>query len=219
MRSATPPVPATWILEHLTPGANTNDLVGDLAEEFRCGRSVTWYWRQVLVAMAIGICRELRRSTPVLAFVLLWSTLAPVWWFYVERSRPLLQLFDAAVALRFPYSTLCLIVIRMGPDLAFIWLGLSIYALFQSTTVRLTSLQRLWKCFAISTPVFFVALLGCGYFLDLRLSTRGVTVLSLFTQRQFLLYRLPFFLTLLLSIWGLRPRAADDASDASQSVA
>jgi hypothetical protein len=47
MRSPDPPAVATWVLEH----ADVDEgLAGDLAEQYRNGRSPLWYWRQSLFA-------------------------------------------------------------------------------------------------------------------------------------------------------------------------
>jgi hypothetical protein len=51
MKSSQPPVFATWLLKHLCPGQYSEALAGDLVEEYRRGRSESWYWRQVLVAI------------------------------------------------------------------------------------------------------------------------------------------------------------------------
>jgi hypothetical protein len=59
MRSSKPPAMATWLLEHLIPGGRTKELAGDLLEQFSQGRSVAWYWRQVFVALLVGLSKEL----------------------------------------------------------------------------------------------------------------------------------------------------------------
>ena len=51
MKSSQPPAFATWLLKHLCSGQYTDALAGDLVEEYRRGRSESWYWRQVLVAI------------------------------------------------------------------------------------------------------------------------------------------------------------------------
>ncbi len=54
----TPPRVATFILGRLGP---QNDvLVGDLTEEYLRRQSVSWYWRQVLVAVALHLVADVR---------------------------------------------------------------------------------------------------------------------------------------------------------------
>jgi hypothetical protein len=52
---------ALWLLDHL---AHRNEpLAGDLVEQFRIRRSVSWLWSQLLLAIVIGSFRQPR--TPV----------------------------------------------------------------------------------------------------------------------------------------------------------
>src|SRR4030095_16256717 len=51
MTPTEPPLMATWLLEHI--GRKNPSLAGDLLEEYRQGRSVAWYWRQVLIAIVL----------------------------------------------------------------------------------------------------------------------------------------------------------------------
>lgn len=55
MKSSQPPALATWLIEHLIPGSRNEALAGDLLEQFGQGRSALWYWRQVLVAILVGL--------------------------------------------------------------------------------------------------------------------------------------------------------------------
>ena len=48
---------AIWLFEHL--GLDVA-LIGDLLEECERGRSAIWYWRQVLIAVWIGILVAIR---------------------------------------------------------------------------------------------------------------------------------------------------------------
>ena len=77
---------ATWLFERL--GLDVA-LIGDLLEECERGRSAIWYWRQVLIAVWIGIWVAIREHK-VLAlravatgfaieflFVFLWELLGP----------------------------------------------------------------------------------------------------------------------------------------------
>jgi hypothetical protein len=60
MRTSHPPTVATWLLEHLRSGKESESLMGDLVEEYGRRRSNAWYWRQVLTAIVMSCCEELR---------------------------------------------------------------------------------------------------------------------------------------------------------------
>jgi hypothetical protein len=60
MKSSQPPAMATWLLEHSRFGNAGEALTGDLLEEFRHGRSATWYWRQVVLALLAGYGKDVR---------------------------------------------------------------------------------------------------------------------------------------------------------------
>ena len=55
-----PPRIATWLLKHFGRPASTEAITGDLVEQFKHGRSRTWYWRQVFVALCAGVVEEVR---------------------------------------------------------------------------------------------------------------------------------------------------------------
>jgi len=92
MRSAKPPVTATWLLHNL--GYTNDALNGDLMEEFLHGRSGTWYWRQVLFAIVVGFVKEVRshkllalRAVAVgwaASYVLIYGVELPLWRFYAK---------------------------------------------------------------------------------------------------------------------------------------
>jgi len=46
-----PPRLASWLVEHLASRYQREALLGDLFEEYRCGRSRAWYWRQAALAL------------------------------------------------------------------------------------------------------------------------------------------------------------------------
>jgi hypothetical protein len=54
-----PPKFASALLR--TIAVNNPALVGDALEQFRLGRSASWYWRQVIAAIAVSIASEVRR--------------------------------------------------------------------------------------------------------------------------------------------------------------
>jgi len=59
--STRPPKAARWLLEYFGWGRNNAALVGDLDERYRQGRSRSWYWRQVLVAVTSQRLNRVRR--------------------------------------------------------------------------------------------------------------------------------------------------------------
>ena len=68
-----PPSLATWLLEHLIRREDNEALAGDLSEEFAQGRSVTWYWYQVFVAILVALSKELRTRWVTILFAVLVS--------------------------------------------------------------------------------------------------------------------------------------------------
>lgn len=59
MRDRQPPRVATWLAQRLVSGPRPESLLGDLIEHYRQGRSVIWYWRQVLAAILVGSVHDL----------------------------------------------------------------------------------------------------------------------------------------------------------------
>ena len=50
---------ATWLAERFLTSPRRESLIGDLVEQYREGRSATWYWGQVLRAIVVSITEEL----------------------------------------------------------------------------------------------------------------------------------------------------------------
>ena len=63
-RESGPPRSAIWLLRHACPGRHNQALTGDLVEKFREGRSRRWFWKQVLIAIAVGYLGEVQRHWP-----------------------------------------------------------------------------------------------------------------------------------------------------------
>ena len=60
MKPTNPPSLPTKLLESLVPQRTSEPLLGDLIEQYEAGRSRTWYWRQVILALVISAGREVR---------------------------------------------------------------------------------------------------------------------------------------------------------------
>ena len=65
-----PPRSAVWLLRHACPGNHNEALTGDLVEKFREGRSHGWFWKQVLIAIAVGVLGEVRRHWPHFSYAI-----------------------------------------------------------------------------------------------------------------------------------------------------
>jgi hypothetical protein len=59
-----PPVVAQWLLSRFTTCSSA--LQGDVDEEYRTGRSSSWYWRQILDVIMMAVRRDIQRH-PILA--------------------------------------------------------------------------------------------------------------------------------------------------------
>ena len=205
MRRASPPVAATWMLEHLMLGGKNEALAGDLLEEFKRGRPVSWYWRQVVVAIALGSAKELRNHWLLVVFAVLWTLPYPAFWFYVVRTQAI-HVIEIAVRFEWLNSAICQLVVTIAFDLVFVWVGLTLYLLLQSSMTLSLKLHRLVRGLLIGPLVYVLAGLAAlpllhGHSID----PRHVTFGSLMFGGQFMLSRMPLFLSLLISLWAALP--------------
>jgi hypothetical protein len=60
MSRRAPPAMATWLIERLGPVRHRESLTGDLIEQYRLGRSESWYWRQVAIAVLLARLHSVR---------------------------------------------------------------------------------------------------------------------------------------------------------------
>ncbi len=206
MKHTHPPAIAAWMLEHLTAGFCNDTLAGDLCEELQRGRSTVWYWRQVLTAIAVGIPQRARALWLMLLYAALWSIPAPALQFYSSRSPEMNRLFGDIVQLDWPWSALGTLAFENGLGLLLVWTGLIVYLWLHFHRTRTLSRTRLWQGMLTSLPVL-VAVSAALASLPLRQSfdVRHVTAMSFILNPLFVLARLPFFFSLLLSIWAALP--------------
>lgn len=83
MKPTNPPSLATKLLESLVPQRTSEALLGDLIEQYQGGRSRTWYWQQVIMALVISAGREglARKVQAVRAIVIGYLTGASLCYF------------------------------------------------------------------------------------------------------------------------------------------
>jgi hypothetical protein len=164
-----PPSIATWMLEHWTLGPSNNALAGDLLEEFRsgrAGRTRAWYWRQVIVAIAINCSREILNHRSVMLFAVTWSVVSPAWLVLSSNAEVNSRAFGVIVRMDFPWSTICAIALAMVTSLAFIWSGMALYLIPRMVAARSFHLRRLARCLLQALPMF-IAVSAVPYALSL----------------------------------------------------
>ncbi|HUZ93394.1 MAG TPA: hypothetical protein VMU57_00620 [Edaphobacter sp.] len=151
---------ASWLLKHFTFGPHREALTGDLSEELQSGRSPSWYWRQVLSAIAVGVLRRSRDYLLALLFSLAWSMFYPAWRLCLSRIRLPHILPQPWGSIDLPYSTGLHGIAEMIPATVFVWLGLFLYLFLRSQQISGLSAVRLLASLSISLNTLFIATAG-----------------------------------------------------------
>ena len=151
------PLLTTWMLEHLTPDERDEAQAGDLIEQFRAGRSASWFRRQAIVVIALEWDRSLRRRLAAMLFALIWSLLSPAWQLEYLRHFRNGRLDDVMWRLPFPWSTGCAIALGTARDMTFIWLGVLVYAALCRMASGTLHLRCLGRAFLSSFLAYAVA--------------------------------------------------------------
>ena len=151
---------ATWMLEHLTFGSRNESLSGDLLEEFQSGRSVGWYWRQALSAIAVSFSSKFRAYLLPLLFSAGWSILYPALWPSILRSRVTQTILERMAERDWPYSSAMQFVSVTTPAAMFVWIGFFVYLTLHNQMGRQLSRLRLLVSLSISLNVLFIATIG-----------------------------------------------------------
>jgi magnesium-transporting ATPase (P-type) len=82
-----PPKLATWLLTRFSTARRSESLIGDLHEQFaKDGHSQAWYWRQVLIALALSALQTLRRHALSFLTAIFAGWLAMLAWFAMNMS-------------------------------------------------------------------------------------------------------------------------------------
>jgi hypothetical protein len=142
-----PPRLAIWWLRHACPSSDDDALTGDLIERFREGQTRSWFWRQVLIAFALGVPGEIRRHWPHFCYAIAGATLPEIlfrgvkpvpigWWTNLpepwEHFVLLLGLWAQLVLTALPVLAAGLVIGRM-----FRWVSLLRTALISLALITL----------------------------------------------------------------------------------
>jgi len=208
MNRRNPPPVARWMLEHLTLGADSDALTGDVLEEFLSGRSRFWYWRQTLAAIALGFLREVRRRRSILAFALLWTFPVPALMLSYDRLLNRSALFAGMWSMPWPWSTVCDAALALNAGLVFLWIGMAIYLLLSRWIGPAQTPPRVSRGLLAGSLAY--ALLFAAFFAIPHAphptDIRTVTVASIYANPWLGLMCMPGFLALFVSIWIALPR-------------
>lgn len=154
MSQIEPPRLPTWMLEHLRGGGSNEALAGDLIQEFHRGRSVVWYWHQVLAVILIGWLRNIRNHRNLVVFTILWSILAPGWTVVAMRVAERQAEAWHIWRLNWPWSSLCSTALFFVPGLIFIWVGVSFYIVAQIHSLKRINYWHFGRSLLLSASLF-----------------------------------------------------------------
>lgn len=156
---------ASWLLRHFTFGPHREALTGDLSEELQSGRSASWYWRQVLSAIAVGALRKSRDYLLALLFSLAWSALYPAWRLAFARIHLTHLLPQRWAAIDLPYSTGLQGIAEIIPAILFVWLGLFLFLMLRPEKLSDLSAVRLFASLSVSLNTLFLLTAGIWFYL------------------------------------------------------
>lgn len=197
MKSSKPPAVATWLAEHLIPGDKSEALAGDLLEQFSQGRSVAWYWREVLIAIAVGLSRELHVLWVATGLTIIWSFFLvaskPIW-VEVFRNHRFQVLSSRSTPLAWPLSGIVDVAILAALNTIPLLISLSGYLLAS----RSLGLRRLGRGFSMGLIGFAIGFIA---WMILPTPAHGLTAIIAGN----VVGSMPLFFSLLLSVWAVRP--------------
>jgi hypothetical protein len=149
-----PPALAVFLLRHLCPKDRQEALTGDLFERFGEGQSDGWFWRQVLIAMLVGVSSGLRLHWPQIAFAIVGT---PLLWFEskIMRMATIEGLWSWGISLHWPLSTVYDLGFQAALAALLVQPLLAVLLLLDRKFSWLSQLRTL----AVSFPLFAAAVL------------------------------------------------------------
>jgi hypothetical protein len=151
---------ANWMLKHWVLGPYDESLTGDLLEELRSGRSVGWYWRQAITAIAVSLSNQFPTYVFSLVFSIGWSLLYLALWPSIMGSQVVHATVQQMAAYDLPYSTGLTAVGELAPVALWVWTGFFVYVgLLRPGFSKLEPL-RLLRSLSISLNILLVVTIG-----------------------------------------------------------
>lgn len=215
MNHGEPPRLAAWLLHYAAPGQRHEALTGDLLEEFRTGRSASWYWRQTLSALAIAISQMLLKRGPAMLFTVLWSALVPSWLLAIATAEKHFDLHQRFGQMDWPWSFVCDWGLLLAANLFFIWAGIALYLIVSLGTHKGLAFRPLVRGILASLPaiaaLWATLVILPGMFIEPQFSRSDLTALGplLNVHLAAILARLPFFIAILYTLWSSAPRVGN----------
>jgi hypothetical protein len=187
-KKSNPPRLAIWWLRHACPGSDNDALTGDLIERFGEGQTRGWFWRQVLIAFAVGVLGEIRRRWPYFCYAAAGTAMPAILWKSLHGAGFRLHWWT----LPWPWSQL---VIELSP----------------SVLLALAALPALAAGLVINREFRWGSLLRAAV-INLALITLGHYAFGRFLIVPKVVVVLSFFATFLVAAWlGCRsPRHGDE---------
>jgi hypothetical protein len=218
MSQCEPPRFAAWLLNRCTLGQRNDALTGDLLEEFRSGRPVRWYWRQVLAAIVVAFSREFASRAGMLFFATVWSMMAPAWLVFIFRVETQHNLVGPIWRIPWPWSTLSIFALSITENLSFVWAGTLVYFISKWALTGAFSIRQFRHGWLLSLPGFLAGSAAMLVFSMLRPSLghsfNPATITALGQIIDFRLWavlvRVPFLIALIGALWsGASPPRGD----------
>jgi len=191
---------AAWMMEHLTFGPANQSLTGDLLEEFQLGRSLLWFWGQVLATITIGSFRTAREFAMPVAFSAGWSMLYPAW-----RMIDTRHILDARPehwhALAWPYSALLELGFGIVPAVTFVWLGFLVYLVLRADLFHVVYTFQLIRSLSTSlTALLLGTALLLNHFRDPQIDLHYIGRQDFYSAFHLFTISIPLALSLLAAL-------------------
>jgi len=195
LKLSRPPVLATWLFEHLTRREHRDALYGDLFEKYGRRRSDTWYWRQVLAAIAADFSTEFRSRWLSVVFAVVVCGMIP--WKPLFLNTTFQSFLFSGIQMTWPVSFL---------------VDTAIISAFQGAILLAALSVFVFSANRFQPHAFRIAF--CYALLVLSLGNTVVALCQVLPWPRplfyYVIWRLPLFFSLVLSTWlmsAIAPRA------------